>query len=93
MSKSWSAERRLGCGKDGFRTIQNSNSGDVEQLPLLLLLPLLLGERIWAAAGLSVGLSIEREREREIEVGVGVDVERTFLFLSKGALSSEFQCK
>ena len=90
MSKSWSAERRLGCGKDGFRTIQNSNSGDVEQLPLLLL-PLLLGERIWAAAGLSVGLSIERERERE--VGVGVDVERTFLFLSKGALSSEFQCK
>ena len=70
MSKSWSAERRLGCGKDGFRTIQNSNSGDVEQLPLLLLLPLLLGERIWAAAGLSVGLSIERERERE----VGVDV-------------------
>ena len=92
MSKSWSAERRLGCGKDGFRTIQNSNSGDVEQLPLLLL-PLLLGERIWAAAGLSVGLSIEREREREREVGVGVDVERTFLFLSKGALSSEFQCK
>ena len=90
MSKSWSAERRLGCGKDGFRTIQNSNSGDVEQLPLLLL-PLLLGERIWAAAGLSVGLSIEREREREREVGV--DVERTFLFLSKGALSSEFQCK
>ena len=64
MSKSWSAERRLGCGKDGFRTIQNSNPGDVEQLPLLLL-PLLLGERIWAAAGLSVGLSIERERERE----------------------------
>ena len=69
MSKSWSAERRLGCGKDGFRTIQNSNSGDVEQLPLLLLLPLLLGERIWAAAGLSVGLSIERERERERERG------------------------
>lgn len=67
MSKSWSAERRLGCGKDGFRTIQNSNSGDVEQLPLLLL-PLLLGERIWAAAGLSVGLSIERERERWVWV-------------------------
>lgn len=36
----------------------------MEQLPLLLL-PLLLGERIWAAAGLSVGLSIERGgRER-----------------------------
>ena len=71
LSKSWSAERRLGCGKDGFRTIQNSNSGDVEQLPLLLL-PLLLGERIWAAAGLSVGLSIERERERERERWVWV---------------------
>jgi hypothetical protein len=51
----------LGCGKDGFRIIQNSNSGDAEQL---LRLPLLLGERVWASR-LTLWLSIERERERE----------------------------
>lgn len=60
-TKSSSAETRLGCGKDGFRIIQNSNSGEAEQLRRL---PLLLGERVWAS-GLTLWLSIERERERD----------------------------
>ena len=28
LTMSWSAERMFGCGKEGFRTIQNSNSGE-----------------------------------------------------------------
>ncbi|KAF5472741.1 hypothetical protein F2P56_009434 [Juglans regia] len=58
-TKSSSAERRLGCGKDGLRTIQNSNSGDAEQL---LLLPLLLEERLYASEH-TPEVAMERERE------------------------------
>lgn len=36
-----SAERRLGCGKEGFRSIQNSNSGELQFV--------LLGESVWGS--------------------------------------------
>lgn len=62
-TKSSSAERRLGWGKEGFRTIQNSNSGEVGKLPLLL--APVGGERGWDW-GFSKGISMEEENE---EVG------------------------
>ncbi|CDP04452.1 unnamed protein product [Coffea canephora] len=65
--KSSSAERRLGWGKDGFRSIfQNSNSGELESvavLEVLLLLALVQGES--TGGGLvssSTGSSIIPER-------------------------------
>lgn len=73
-TKSSSAERILSGVKDGLRTIQNSNSGDVERLVvLLLLLPLLHrecgarrsgGALAMAMLGLSIFFLSVGERER-----------------------------
>lgn len=88
-TKSSSAETRLGFGNEGFWTLQNSNSGELESVVvvrLLLPLPLVLGERVLGCWGLNLRLSSIGDREKQV-----VWEPRSRVWSGKEGRVSEFQ--